>query len=150
MIGRGFHQFLIDDRNVPLCQVFHGHGQFACRKEPAASYLGRRTRRAERITQVTDWICVEELGPINVGDAFHVEGRKYLFLQKLQQRFATGLFDDESGDDIIRVAVLPLRAGLKIERLARPSVQNPFCRDWLQHIGHHVVLRPEVLIAGGV
>jgi len=120
VIGSGFHQFLIDDRNVPLCQVFRGHGQFACGKEPAASFLGRRTRRAERKTQVTGWIGVAELGLIRVGDALHVERCKHLFLQKLQQRFAAGLLDDQSGNDIIRVAVLPLRPGLKNRAACAP------------------------------
>src|SRR6267143_1539577 len=105
-----------------LEQDFRGHSQFACGKEPAASFLGRRTRRAERKTQVTGWIGVAELGLISVGDALHVERRKHLFLQKLQQRFAAGLLDDQSGKDIIRVAVLSLRSGLKIERLARPGI----------------------------
>src|SRR5258706_10446874 len=76
VIGSGFHQFLIDDRNVPLGQVFCGHGQFACGKEPAASFLVRRTRRAERETFVTGWISVPELCHISVWFALLVVGEK--------------------------------------------------------------------------
>src|ERR1700731_3750491 len=72
------HQFLIDDRNIPLRQVFRGHGQFTSGKEPAASFLGRRMRRRKRITLVAGWIGVAELGLVSVGDPLHVEGCKYL------------------------------------------------------------------------
>src|SRR6185437_6460862 len=50
----------------------------------------------------------------------------------------------------IRVAVLPARAGVEVERLPGPVIENAFRTDGLLHAGWHVVLRPEILIAGGV
>jgi len=64
------------------------------------------------------WIRVTKLGLVSVGDALYGEGCKYLLLQKLHQRFTADLLDNQSGNDIIRIAVLPLRSGVKIERLA--------------------------------
>ena len=43
-----------------------------------------------------------------------------------------------------------LRCRLEVERLVRPRVSDRLRRRRLQHSRHHVVLRPEVLVAGGV
>src|SRR6202041_3581336 len=47
-------------------------------------------------------------------------------------------------------AVLPVGAGIEIERLARPNVQNLVGGDRLEHEWRNVILRPVILIAGGV
>ena len=54
------------------------------------------------------------------------------------------------GDDEVGVRVLPLRSGLEVERLFGPGVENLLRALGVQHGGHHVVLGPVVLVAGGV
>ena len=41
--------------------------------------------------------------------------------EELQQGLAADFLDDDAGDHVIRVAVLPLSAGIEIERLASPG-----------------------------
>jgi hypothetical protein len=68
----------------------------------------------------------------------------------LQQRFAAGFFYDQSGNDEVGVAVLPLGSGIEIERLAGPEVENFVGVYGLQHEGRNIILGPVILIAGGV
>jgi len=75
-------------------------------------------------------------------------GTKTRFWQEIQQRLAGHLLGDHPGDDVVRVAVLPLRARVEVERLLGPAGRDLGGRDRLQHHGHDVVLRPEILVAG--
>src|SRR3546814_4593535 len=52
-------------------------------------------------------------------DRVHVELRKDVGLQEIEQLHARHLLDDHAGDDIARVRILPLGAGREIERLPR-------------------------------
>src|SRR5262249_46179789 len=54
---------------------------------------------------------------------------------------------NDTGNNIIRVAVLPLHARIEIQRLASPKVEDFLSRDRLEHHRHHIVLRPVILIA---
>src|SRR6185369_5123083 len=60
------------------------------------------------------------------------------------------LLDRHSSESVVGVAVLPARSRLEVERLLRPRVSDRLRRRRLEHSRHHVVLRPEVLVAGGV
>ncbi|MDD1450631.1 hypothetical protein NHF48_005990 [Sphingomonas sp. H160509] len=60
------------------------------------------------------------------------------------------LFDDQAGDDIACVGILPLCAGLEIERLLGPTVDDLLRRDGLGHRREAVVLRPVILKARGM
>ena len=83
-------------------------------------------------------------------DAFHAERQKNTIAEEFQKRLATRLLNNQPSDYEIGIAVLPLGAGLEVERLARPLIQNLVGSHGLQHGRHHVILRPVVLIAGGM
>jgi hypothetical protein len=149
-IGSGLQEFLVDDGDVPFGEIFGGHGELAGGEEPAFAFLGCGARRAEGVTKVAGGVGVAEALLIRVEDTGHGEGLKNFLLEELQEGHAGNFFDDQAGDDEIGVGVLPLGAGIEIERLAGPLVEDLLRGGGLEHVGHDVVLRPIVLIAGGV
>ena len=78
-----------------------------------------------------------------------MQRRKNPPTQEFQQRQAGGFLDDKPGDRVIRVAVLPLRAWVEIERDARPAVEDLLRSCRLQHHRRDIILRPEILVPGG-
>jgi uncharacterized protein DUF6973 len=69
---------------------------------------------------------------------------------ELEERHSARFLDDHAGEGVVGIAVLPARAGLKVERLLGPRVGDRLRGGGLEHPRHHVVLGPEVLVAGGV
>ena len=149
-VRRRFHQLLIDNRDIPLRKILRRHSQLSGGEQPTLARHRRRTQRPKRITQITGRIGLGELFLIDVGNASHLQRHEYFFAQKLKQGLAARFFCNDPGNHIVRVAVLPLCAWVKIKRLARPTIQNFLSRDWLEHRRHQVILRPIVLITGGV
>ncbi len=90
----------------------------AAKSHPLPSF-GATRHGAERVTQVTGWFGICKCFLIDVCHALHSQGRENFFAQKLKQRHAGSSFNDDAGNHVIRVAVLPLAAGFKVERLAR-------------------------------
>jgi hypothetical protein len=138
---------LIDHADIPFREILGGHGQFTRGKQPALSLFWRQSRRPERIAQVAGRVGFG--GPIlvDVHDALHPQRRENVLAQKLQQRLAAGFFYNQSRNHKIGVAILPVRSRIKIQRLARPLVENLLGRDGLQHERRYIVLRPVVLVA---
>src|SRR6185436_7306130 len=95
---------------------------------------------AKRVAQVPNRIAGGGFGDIHTRHALHPQRREYLFLHKLEQRLTTRPLNYDSGDYIVRVAVLPLAARLKVERLARPPVHDSLRGDRLEHHWHYVIL----------
>ncbi len=150
MIGSGLQKFLVDDGDIPLGEIFGGHGEFAGGEEPALAFFGGGARRAEGETKIADGVGVAEAFLVRVEDAGHGERLEDFLLEEGEERHAGNFFDDETRDDVVGVGVLPLGAGIEIERLAGPLVEDVLGGGGLEHVGHDVVLRPVVLIAGGV
>ena len=47
-----------------------------------------------------------------------------MLAEKVHDFLAADFFNDEAGDDVVGVGVLPLRAGFEIERLFGPGVDD--------------------------
>src|SRR4029078_1055716 len=69
---------------------------------------------------------------------------------ELENRDPRRLFDGHTGEGVVGGAVLPARARLEVERLPGPRVGDGLRCRRLEHPRHHVILRPEVLVAGVV
>jgi len=126
---------LIDHADIPLGQIFRRHGQFARGKQPALTLFRGQSRRSERIAEIAGRVGFGEAVLVDVHDALHPQWREDVLAQKLQQRLAARLLYNQSRDYEIGVAVLPLGSRIKIERLARPLVENLVRGDRLQHEG---------------
>ena len=107
-------------------------------------------RGAQRIFEVSGRIGGRKFVEVGVGDAGHFQRGKDSLAEKLQERHAGNFLDDDSGDNVIGVAVLPLGSRLEVERDLGPAIHDLFGGDRLQHERRHIILRPEVLITGGV
>ena len=124
-----------------------GHREFAGPEHPALAFFRGRTRRADSITEIPHRIARAKRRFVGVDDRLHSQTRENALLEKLEQRHAAHLFGDDAGDDVVGVAVLPLRAGIEVERDLCPTVHDVFRGRRQHHRRHDVVLRPEVLIA---
>ena len=150
LIRRRLQHRLVDHGDVPSGQVGRRHRELAGGEHPARALLRRRPRRAERVAEVAGRIALRKLVLVGVGDALHAERREDALPEERPERHPGRLLGDEAGDDEVGVAVLPLRAWLEVERPLGPALDDPLRRNRLQHERRHVVLRPEVLVAGGV
>ena len=95
-------------------------------------------------------VRLAELGLVGVPDGGHAEGTEDVLGEEIEVGRAGDFFHDGSGDDEVGVGVLPLGAGLEVEWLFGPGVDDLLGGFAGQHGGHDVVLGPVVLIAGGV
>ena len=125
------------------------HRQFAGGVDPAGSFLGSLAERAQRITEVANGVFVREGRAIGVEDAGHSEGVKDALVEEFHKAHSAGFFDDLTRRDVVGVAVLPARAGLEIERLVRPLIENLHRFHRLEHLVEDIILRPVVPVAGG-
>ena len=73
-----------------------------------------------------------------------------MFCDELEVGLASDFFKDAAGDDEVGVGVLPLGAGVEVEGLFGPGVEDLLGGGGAAHGGHDVVLGPVVLVAGGV
>src|SRR5216684_8937687 len=77
-------QALLEERDVPLLQVFGRHGQFARGKQPVLALLRGRTERPQRVTKVARGVAGRKLCLVSIGDAGHTQGLEDALAQKLQ------------------------------------------------------------------
>ena len=101
-----------------------GHGQLAGGEHPAAALLGREAQGAEGVAIVGRGVGLGELGLVGVPDGGHAEGAEDALGEEVEERLAGDDFDDAAGDDVVGVGVLPLRAGLEVEGLFGPGVED--------------------------
>ena len=109
---------------IPQSQVVRRHGEFAGSKHPAATFLGREAQRAEGMAIVGGGVGLGELGFVGVPHGLHAQRTEDVLGEKVHQRFAGNLFHDRAGDDVVGVGVLPLGAGIEVERLLGPRVHD--------------------------
>ncbi len=79
-----------------------------------------------------------------LGDMIHVQRGKDLLLQELQQWLPGHLLDNGRRQNVPGIGVLPVGAGLEVERPAGPLIENGFDRSGMQHLRGHKILRPEI------
>src|SRR6185503_13111195 len=84
---------------------------------------------------------------LRAGETNRIENAR---AHELEDRDPRPLLDGHTGEGVVGVAVLPARARLEVERLLGPRVGDGLRRRRLEHSRHHVILRPEVLVSGGV
>ena len=115
-----------------------------------AGLLWRRPERSERMAQQRLRIVRRRAGRrrSRATDVI-LSGVKIRCRRNSHERHAGHALDDRCGDHVVGVAVLPLGAGLEVERLARPSLHDLARRRRPLHVHEHVVLRPVVLVARG-
>ena len=77
----------------------------------------------------------------------NAERAEDVLLEEGQERLAGDALDDQPGDDIAGVRILPLRAGLEVERLACPAVDDHLRGRRVRHRLEAVILRPVILQA---
>ncbi len=94
-----------------------GHGQFAGGEHPAAALLGRGTQRSQRIAIVGGGIGPGGFSSSEFHTDFMSQRTEDVLGEEIHELFAADFFDDEAGDDVVGVGVLPLRAGIEVERL---------------------------------
>ena len=135
---------------VPEGQIVCGHGEFAGGKHPAEAFFGCDAQGAEGMAVVGRGVVGTELGLVGVPRAGHAQRAENVFGDELEVGFAGNFLNDAAGDDEVGVGVLPLGAGLKVERLFGPGVEDLLGGSGSAHGDHDVVLGPVVLIAGGV
>ncbi len=58
-----------------------------------------------------------QFGGIRVVDVVHAQGQEDTLLQQIDQGHAAHLLHDAACDHVVGVGILPLRAGIEIERL---------------------------------
>ena len=75
---------------------------------------------------------------------------KNVLFEELHQRLAADHLHDASRDHEVCVRILPLCAGIEIQRFLRPHIQDVLTGGGLEHGRHQIVFRPVILIAGGV
>jgi hypothetical protein len=75
-------------------------------------------------------------------------GGKNTCPQELKERLAADLLDDQPGDGVVCVAVLPLGARIEIERLLGPHVEDSFESGGEGHERRDEVKRVIVLAVG--
>ena len=104
-----------------------GHGEFAGGEHPAAAFFGCKAQRAERVADVGSGVGLGEFFFVGVPDALHAERVEDVFAEKIHELLAADFFNDGAGDDVVGVGVLPLRAGIEVERLFGPGVDDVLC-----------------------
>ena len=127
-----------------------GHGQLAGGEHPAAAFFWRGAQRAQGVAIVCRGVGLREAVLVGVPDGGHAEGAEDALGEEVEERLAGDDLDDAAGDDVVGVGVLPLGAGLEVERLFGPDVEDVLSDGGLDERRHHVVLGPVILIAGGV
>src|SRR6185369_4663442 len=120
LVGGRLENGLIDHGDVPLREVGGSHVEFAGCEHPSLAFQRRDTRRTERVTKIANGVGFGRMRFVDVEHAVHAEGTEDVVGEELQDGFATDLLDDGPGDGEVGVAVLPLGAGIEVERLARP------------------------------
>ena len=126
------------------------HGQLAGSKHPANTLLGRHTQWAQRIPNVWRGIYLGEFDGVGIPNRLHAQRPENMLAQEVPVVLAGNDLHDAARDDEIRVRILPLGAGVKVERLLAPGVDDLLRGFGPFHRGHHVVFGPVVLVAGGV
>ncbi len=149
-VAFGLEDGLGDEALIPQREVVGGHGQFAGGKHPAAALLGRNAEGAEGVAIVGGGVGLGELGFVGVPDGLHAERAEDVFAEEVHELFSADFLHDCAGDDVVGVGVLPLRAGIEVERLFGPGVEDLLRAFGVQHGRHDVVFGPVVLVAGGV
>src|SRR4029077_301643 len=122
--------------------------QLAWGNNRALSFLRSRTRRAESIAMVASRRSWWQSRAIAIEHGFHSERIEDAAVQEVEQRHATTSLHDHAGGDLVRVAVLPVRSRLEIERLLRPAFQDFLRRSWFHHRRHNIILWPAILVTG--
>jgi hypothetical protein len=107
-------------------------------------------QRADGVADVAGGIGLGQGLMIEVMDGLHAELREDARAEKFECTIAGSFLQHAARGDETGVAVLPGCAGLEIERLGGPTVENAFGGYGLPHEGRNVVLRVVVLIAGGM
>ncbi len=126
------------------------HGELTGSKHPPRTLLRRRPRRSQGMALVAGGVRCRQPARIRVIDVDHAQGQEDALFQQVDQRHTADLLHDAARDHIVGVGVLPLGAGVEIERPFAPHIQDVLSGCGRQHGRHHVVLRPVVLVAGGV
>src|SRR5215510_15170095 len=85
---------------------------------------------------------------IAIEHGLHSERIKDTTAQEVEHRHPAKSLHDHAGGNVVRVAVLPFRSRLEIERLLRPAFQDFLRRSWFHHGRHNIILWPEILVAG--
>ena len=73
-----------------------------------------------------------------------------MLAQEVEELLTADRFNDQAGDDVVGVGVLPLRAGFEVERLGRPLVEDLARSYRLELRFDGVVFRRVILVAGSV
>ena len=150
LVALGGENRLSNKALVPEGEVVGGHGELAGGEHPACAFFWRGTQRPESVAIVGGGVGRHELVRVGVPDGGHAQGAEDMLGEKLKERLAGDDLNDAAGDDVVGVRVLPLCAGIEVERLLGPGVEDLLRGGGLEHGGHDVVLGPVVLIAGGV
>ena len=146
---RGEHG-LGEQGNIPEGQIVGSHGQLAGREHPAAAFTRRGAQRTQGVAIVALGIGCGQLDLVRVPDRMHAQRTEDALGEQIHERMAGDVLDDLAGQNIVGVRILPLGAGLEVERLFGPGVENVLRGGGGLHRGHGVVLGVVVLIAGGV
>ena len=149
-VALGFEDGLRDETFVPESQVVRGHGQLTRGEHPSAPFLGCHTQRAEGVANVGCGVGGGQLGFVGVPNRLHAERAEDTRGEQVHERCAGDGLHNAAGDDEVGIGILPLRAGLEVERLFGPGIDNLLGALWFPHGGHQVVFGPVVLVAGSV
>ena len=112
-----FEQGTIHHADVPKRQVVGRHGELAGSEHPPSTFLGRRAFGPEGVTLVAGGVSGGQLAGVCVVDVVHTQGHEDAFLQQIDQGHAADLLHNAAGDYVVGVGILPLRAGVEIQRL---------------------------------
>ncbi len=134
---------------IPFGEIGGRHAEFSGSEVPASAFAADGARWAEGIAGISRGVLRARIGETVVRGG-HLERMEEMLAQERDEFLAGDFFEDRSGDDVIGVAVLPFGAGLEIEGLFGPGVEDGLGRGGLGPASDEVVLRGVVFVAGGV
>src|SRR5262245_66046576 len=85
---------------------------------------------------------------IAIEHGLHSERIEDTTAQEVEHRHPANSPYDHAVGNVVRVAVLPFRSRLEIERLLGPAFQDFLRRSWFHHRRHDIILWPAILVTG--